>query len=233
MSALAKEEAGWRAWRGTPELLAQTMRSALRAVSADDETCKIDIEVDKDHELFASPDEFVAKVTREALRRFREMSVCASGKKGEFELLFTRDPWWIGLDGSPEAEVKLVVRGRYLTEVTAAFKAISASLRRGRSLPVAHRKWVVLPISYSVGLSILTAGASALFLLGVSRGTINWIIGVLLAVGLIVGGLWGSWLYPPLEIARHGQTNLSRVVKFGGPLVVGFVLSGLVKLAFG
>lgn len=233
---MAQTEELWHFWRGSPELLAHVASVALDVASegnAAQAKLLMDLRVGDDHEKFASPTQFLSEVTTEGLRRFSSIEITAEGDQLEAEVrLAWNRPWWKpGM--SMDADVLLRVTGDGEETRNAAAGALRAAINRGKTRSAAPQALVGFVLTYLFTAGVVAAFASLLFLLKVSEDVILTVSGIAALVGLFAGVVFGTWAYPSLEVAKIGQGNFARLIRFGGPLIVGFILTGLAKLLYG
>jgi hypothetical protein len=240
VKAAISKRAEWNFWRGSPELLAQVARTALRVTSRDGDPapqCMIDVEVADDHEIFTSPSDFVKDVTRQALRAFKSIRVDAKGVASHAAVTWRRRrPWWKPGHGK-DATVVLEVYGSDEAWAEQALAAIRASIRRGGTAkgdPQAVVQAVIaITVSFLVVGVITAAVASGLYLLKVHSAVIEFTAVGVGVVGLLADAVvLGTWVFRSLEVAPAGQSHLSRAVKFLGPIVITLIVTGLGKLLF-
>jgi hypothetical protein len=234
-----EREDRWNSWRGSPHLLAHIARVALRYAAEDGRSahCTIDFEVDEDHEIFSSPEEFVATVTREALRRFTEVHISVVGKALTINVTLRRSALWYERGVGSPAERILVVRGEEEPSVEDALAAMRVAMRRAGP----PGKWGPREkgdaLASVAGLAVSAGILSALFLLDVPDHVPVLVFYVIcVPLGLLTFGgtfLGQSWIYPSIEVAASGQTNLSRVVKSVGPLIATLVVGAIAKWLYG
>jgi hypothetical protein len=220
-------------WRGTPQLFAHVARVVGRAVS-DDSTCSptpaIDLEVHNDHELFNGADDFLTNVTPEGLRHFRSICIRSKGSGRVAAVTFRRTrPWWKPGEGADhEILIELSGDSAWRTE---AQNTIDAALARGGSRISALGATNIGGIC--AGLASIVTWISVAYLLKIEDSIVAIGGGVSAFVGWACG-LWGtSWAIPSLEIAPADQTNMRRILRFVGPIVVAIALAGLSKKLFG
>ncbi|MEJ7570429.1 MAG: hypothetical protein WKF41_19470 [Gaiellaceae bacterium] len=233
-SSVACKRETWHFWHGTPELFAHIVRTAERATSVVDSatTTVIDVCIADDHETFDSPASFTELVTIDALRHFTSMSavVTAGASRSEIVLRWTR-PWWaIGV--GKDADVVLEVRGTD-GEVEARHMLIRRAILRGGTQREAIQVVMAFLLAGAGGTAaaalvlsggyLLGVGGSETLLAALSVGGIGWILGV----------YWGTWAYPSIEVAPIGQTNLRRLVRVVGPVLLTVILAGITKKLFG
>ncbi len=222
-------------WRGSPDLLAHVARVALRYAAADGPAdCMIDFEVavaetiPSDHEIFSSPNEFVASVTQEALRRFKVVHISVVGKALAIDVTLRRDPrprsW------SSEDEVILVVRGEEEWSVDDVFVGMNAAMVRASwGAP----SWTQFGIASFGGFAGAGGIASVLIILNAPYlVTLAVAFGALILSGFVTG-LSMMWIYPSIEVAPSGQTNLARLAKVIGPLIATLVIGAIAKGLYG
>jgi hypothetical protein len=192
----------------------------------------IDFKVAEDHEIFSSPDEFVTSVTREALRKFKNIHIDVVGKALAINLsLRWLRPWWAPGRGN-DAEVILGVRGEGQPSVEYAFAGMRAAIRRGGTETEFPATMVTL-IMLVTAIAAAAGMASALYLLNVPVEVIFWVAGAVWIIGSVIGAVWGEWAYPSLEVAPSGQMNFARLVKFFGPLIATLIIGGIAKALYG
>jgi hypothetical protein len=234
MAAKIVKQDTWEGWRGSPDLFAQLVRVVMRSAEAGASTpvsCTIDVEVIGDHEVFSSPPEFARDVTPDALRRFTRIDVKVNSDvlDAHFRLHWLR-PWWSWKGEGDDAEVFLQVEAPSEAAADSAFQTIAASIRRGQTR--SDNSQIV--IGTAIGLVLIGATVwSALYLLKISSEVISIVLGIVSLVGLFGGFLAAAWIYPSLEIAPPGRTNLALLVKFAGPLIAAFILTGAGKALYG
>jgi hypothetical protein len=233
--ATVREE--WQYWRGSPGLLAQVANAAIRGVRDGDTmpSCRIDVEVDQDHEVFESPSEFTAGVTREALRNFRSIRIDVRGDLLKVcVILAWRRPWWAfpGRSNEKDAQVVLEVAGADEAAVKGAFASIRHSIKRGGREGKANAS-VRQVLYWATLLGVTAATASALYLLKLSDASMGAYLATTFVVGLGAAIIVGFWVFPMIEVAPPGHTRLWRLVKFLGPAVVTVIVAGIAKLLYG
>lgn len=226
----------WHFWRGSPELLAHVARLAAEVVSEDDAAqtkLLIDLQMGDDHEKFASPTQFLSEVTPEGLRHFSSIEITAEGDqlKAGVRLAWTR-PWWKP-GTSKDADVRLRVTGDDEERRNRAAEILRAAIKRGKTKGEVTQAVIGLALTYLFTAGLIAAFASFLFLLKVSADVIGLVSLIAGIVGVIAGTVFGTWAYPSLEVAKVGHGNFGRLIRFGGPLIVAFVLTGLAKLVYG
>lgn len=235
-----ERSAQWNFWRGPPELLAHVVRVARRALGAADApeagkaSCKIDFEVADDHEIFFSPSDFTAGITRQALRHFKSIRIDVQGQgiEGQFRMHWRR-PWWDPWGQEKDAEVSLRVIGDDQSAVDEAFTVIKAAVSRGHGRSEDRQVAIMIAATVAVATAVTAGVVSALYLLEVPEDVVAVTGGVVGLFGLISGLVWGAWAYPSLEVAPAGQSNLVRATKFIGPVILSLVLTGVGKAVFG
>lgn len=220
-------------WRGTPELFAHLARVVRRTVAdgqTGSPTLTIDVEVKDDHELFTDANDFLANVTPEGLRHFRSICIRSEGSARVAAItLRWRRPWWRPAT-SPDGEVLVEVTGE-LTWRDETRKTIETALARGDGR--VGSKWATAIGGWGAAAALGVTAVSIGYLLKINEDVTLYAAGLLSVAGLIGGALWGTWAIPSLEIAPVGQTNIRRILKFVGPIVVAIALAGLTKKLFG
>jgi len=225
-------------WRGSPELLAHVARAALRATGQEEERTPglIDIEVSGDHEIFASPSDFTAQASREALAGFKSIHMEATGEAVTVVVDWSwRRPWWSPgriNQNIPDAEVVLEVTGAEKTAVEEAFSLVRAALWRAGGQGEQRQAIFFTGGIIAVALMIL-AVASGLYLLKVPDQVIKIAAGPMFVAGLVAGALLGTWVYPSLEVAPAAETHLRRTIRFVVPIVLTLILGGVAKALYG
>jgi hypothetical protein len=227
----------WDNWRGSPDLLAHVARVALRYAAEDGQSasCVIDFEVAQDHEIFSSPNEFVASVTREALRKFTDVHISVASKPLAIDVTLRRlAPWWRRGTAS-DAGVILLVHGEEEASVEDAFAGMRMAIRRGvteSEPPPAYRGFFIAVFG---GMAALAGLVSALILLNVFPPDL--VFGGLTACAFLLGFFvvlpWVNWIYPSIEVAPSGQMNLSRFLKLVSPITATLVVGAIAKLLYG
>ena len=221
-------------WRGTPELFAHLARVVQR-VASDDEaapaTLEIDLEVEKDHELFSDADAFVTAVTPEGLRSFETISVTARGPSHWASVTFRwRREWWKP-GTTPDGEVIVELDGEADWR-TQASTTIETALARGHGRMGSGNAAGVTGFGIGTALVIVCFSLAALFDAEVGTALIVG-AGACWLGGMVAGAFLGTWLIPSLEIAPRGQFRITRVGKWVGSLVLAIALAGLSKALFG
>jgi hypothetical protein len=225
----------WRLWRGSPELLAHVVRVALRFATEDSQEahCMIDFKVAEDHEIFSSPDEFVTNVTREALRKFKDIHIDVVGKALAINVtLRWRRPWWATGRGE-DAEVILAVRGEEQPSVEDAFAGVRTAIKRGGTERGVPQSVLIIGVMVVTAIVAAVGTGSALYLLDLPEDVVSWVAFAAWILGAVIGLVWGSWMYPSLEVASSGQMNLSRLVKVLGPLIATLIVGAIAKALYG
>lgn len=243
-------------WRGSPLLVAQIARAAIRAVggSSDDPAeCRIAVLVRGDEEEFDHPGAIVEGVSTEGLRDFeqivievgpesaREIVVClsrtlpvsapspeslAASRSTTLPAVAMIIDGWIRMWHQPGG-VTLIVRGE---DSPPAGVGVEAAILRGRGRR--HERKLVASLTAAV---VVGATASLLFLTGI--GWLEflgdaWPIALLsfVAVGFWALARFVTWARPSIEVAPVGQTRLWQAIKFLGAPLFGLILTGLGKL---
>ncbi len=225
----------WNLWRGSPELLAQVARAALRATAHDMEApprCLIDIEVAGDHEVFTSPSDFTAQATREALRDFRRIRVQATGEALTVTVNWSWSRAWWATGRGKDAEVILEVAGPDEKSIEVALAAVRPSIERGGTKRARPQLAIGLALAWGLAALVVAAVVNGLYLLEARADVIAWGGAGVSVLGCVLGLVGGSWVYPSLEVAPAGQTRLWRTIKFVVPVVVTLIVSGIAKLLY-
>jgi hypothetical protein len=236
MTTMIVKDDRWLVWRGSPDLLAQIVRVAIRCAESNASvptSCTIDVAVAKDHEVFSSPSEFIGEVTPDALRRFKriDVEIASDVLQVHFRMVHLRN-WWASGKG-PDAEVSLRVVAPEKA-ATKAFGTILASVERGRTTRSETRQTLIgFSVSYLATTTVLAAVFSAFYLLKLpERAVVPIAIGAPL-IAVAAGYFATAWIYPTIEVATPGQTHVARLVRFAGPLLAGFILTGVGKALYG
>jgi hypothetical protein len=214
----------------------------------------IDVEAAGDHEVFASPAEFVAGATREALRSFRSIQIATVGE-GVHVRVFMR--WtgraerqclnmnsrigrWQARAGAWEPEVLLDVGGSDSVAVEKAFTAVRAALRRGTRVGSRRHKAFYVILCGGFILVFAAAGFSGIYAVGAQDLPVDPTEDFPTLTGLLLGGsvallavFLARWLFPALEVASAGQSRMWRAFKFIGPVVLALIVSGAAKKLWG
>ena len=233
---IEKQREVWHFWRGSPELLAQVARVALRATGREGKATPglIDVEAAGDHEIFASPTDFCTQASREALSGFTSIRINVAGDAVRVTVHWRwRRPWWSPFGSGKDAEVVLEVVGADKRLVDDAFTAVRTSLRRAAARSETRQGIFVLAIMVALTALVIVAVASSLYLLKVSREVIFLACVMMGALGLFVSAFVASWVYPSLEIAPGGRTRLRRTGLFVVPISLTLILSGVAKALYG
>jgi hypothetical protein len=226
------------AWHGTPELFAHVIR-AIQAVTSPPSqaltgTVLVDVQVGEDHELFFSAEEFLTRVTPEALRRFNFIEVSSTGPDGSVRLGLAWVGTWWRTSSKPGANVVLELSGAqdWLAE---ARPTVTAALSRGKPT-VLLRSGPHKVVGSSIGVVIgLIAAISISLLLGFSLRdlAVYKLFYVLVGVSGSLGASASSWVFPELEIAAAGGRRFWRFLKVVGPVLVALAVAGVSKRLFG
>jgi hypothetical protein len=228
-AAVEATEEEWFYWYSTPELLAHVTRSAtrlLREHTGESPTCRIEVEVEGDKEVFDDADEFLRLATREALRHFTTIEVDVRTAAVQVTLtLHWKHRWWKLVFGK-SSEVVFRVTGP-------SAQLLHAELRPAVERGASRRNVRDTTTYFALFVATLVAAGSALYLAEASR-TALLATGITSTVVLVLGlPWWSTWLTPALEVAPHRQSNFWRTVKLVGPIVVSLGLAGLAKLLYG
>lgn len=222
----------WHGWRGSDDQLARVFRATVEQAANDmtsTPTCRIDVEVKGDHEIFASPQQFLDEVTKEALRRFQSIkcTVNASGLAIKYEMTW-QGPFWMP---DRSAEVALLVAGEDTSRVDGVAQAVQAAV--SRAAVGTWRHFIASQtVERGVTFAVVFVAGVALKLVGVEPfGEVRGLAG--LALALLVGWYIQGILYPDLEVTQGGKSVLIRVRTLVWTLSVGLIAAGLSKLVFG
>lgn len=211
-------------------------RVALRATVPEDDSQKqffrMDVEVVGDHEVFSSPSDFTADVTREALQNFKSIAIEAAGDACHAKVtLRWRRSWWVpGFDN--DAEVLLEVSGPDDEVVEKAFTRIRSAIRRGGTEGETPQSLITLATCFGSAAALTLGTAFGLYLLKMPGDVITFGSIGAAGLGFIGGAFFGTWMYPSLEVAPAGQTHLRRLLKFGVPIILTLVISGITKALY-
>ena len=239
-SQIHEMEALWHSWRGSPELLAHVARVALRSIDgASDGTqvaCLIDLQVDDDHELFASPSEFLKDATPEGLNEFDRLRISAEGRDCgiEFTLVWRRGR----LKRHGEADVQLDARGTDQARVRAAFASVSAAAKRG-GRPVTRRgtedawDYAAFPVAVPIVFAVATTWIVWSCLYFLDQPLNNFGQTIVLAAAAVVGVGWAGWVKPALEVVPFSKSRLVRTLKVLIPVALGLIAGVVSKAIFG
>jgi hypothetical protein len=199
-------------------------------------TLSVDMQVGRDHEYFASADEFLKAVSLEALRNFDSINITACSTLGKVRLnmRWLRSRWATGQ--GKDATVELVVTDGDAFWAQNAHEKIKAAICRGYNskLSISSRQLLTF-----LGTLIVAYGVCGvlLFLFPVIAELEDVIFVVLfftLFFAIFVGSLiLSAWMVPSLEIVPEGGSNTWRAMKKIGPVVVTILLAGLTKQLFG
>lgn len=212
-------------WHGTPKLFAHLVRVVHEVTGGD---LLVDVAVGADHERFGSAEDFLDHLSPEALRTFSSIAIHADGPAGSVRLTFEwlRSWWKPGL--SPDTQIVLQVTGP-----PDSHQKIETALRRG--VPTDFMR-----AGGNVGLSVgivMSAGLIAVFsltlLLNLDDGWLWTLFGFASVLGIVVGAVVGTWLFPEVEIAEQGHRSYVQVLRFVVPLLAALVIAGLSKSLFG
>lgn len=156
--------------------------------------------------------------------------VTAGASRSEIVLRWTR-PWWaIGV--GKDADVVLEVRGTD-GEVEARHMLIRRAILRGGTQREATQGVMAFLLAGAGGAAAAALGLSGGYLLGVGGSETLLAAIIVGAIGWILGVYWGTWAYPSIEVAPIGQTNLRRLVRVVGPVLLTVILAGITKKLFG
>jgi hypothetical protein len=223
----------WHYWHGTPQLLAHYFRLANRLAGHVVAQSSMVIEIDGDRETFESADDFLTFATRDALQHFRSIELTAHGPSLQITLrLAWRRPWWKP-GFSKDSEVVLDVTGESPEEVATALDLMKTATTRGSKRGVGFETTVQLVSLLLFSGSLIGGAVSVLYLFGVEPEAMVLPAAGALLLGILFGMLWGTWLYPSLEVASHRQSKMWRVARVVGPIVTALVVTGVGKALFG
>lgn len=220
-------------WRGSPELLAHLARTVRRVVgdgAADSPTLRIDMVVGNDHELFDEPGDFPTSATPEGLRHFKSICIRSEGDgRAAAVTLRWRRPWWMPAN-TTDGEVIMELNGDS-SWIAQARETIGRTLARGNGRIGSSGATAIGGIALAAVLTAtwITIG----YLLGIDASVTAYVVVLLGVIGFFGGMVGGTWAIPSLEVAAAGETNIRRIVKFVGPIVVAIALAGLTKKLFG
>ncbi len=199
-------------------------------------TCMIDVEVDGDHEMFASARDFVHDVTIDALRRFASIQIDVVGPEMHVVVRLQRPQKVFKPDDLIKYEgVTLEVLGRSPLAVEAAVSAMTAALKRGgaragRGEGYYRRLQAASGAAFGVAVIFVTTFTYYLVLKDPEFSSVLVIAFPLVLIAVAVAGFWA---YPALEVAPRGETRIWRLTKVMGGLALGLVATALGRVAFG
>jgi hypothetical protein len=220
-------------WRGSPELLAHLARTVRRVVgdgSANSLTLTIDMKVGKDHEMFDEPADFPANATPEGLRHFKSICIRSEGDgRAAAITLQWRRPWWKPAM-SPDGEVVMELSGDS-SWIAQARETIGRALARGNGRIGSGGATAIG--GFGLPAVLVATWVTIGYLLSIDADVVFYVEVLLGVLGFFGGAVGGTWAIPSLEVAAVGETNIRRIVKFVGPIVVAIALAGLTKKLFG
>jgi hypothetical protein len=217
----------WSEWRGSRELVARVADAAEEALHEHGTgalTCSIVVSVKDDREVFDSAQSFRARVTPEALRRFKSIEIKVGDALAEVEVSIVRR------FGTGHVLLSVACQTDDPDDreaVDAVRRRVRGALDRGR--PGRYQLSIVGSILL---LAAWAASLSASYLLSLK----NSITFIALALGL--GCVAGSfilalfWVRPEIEVAPLGQTRLWRIMKFLGTTLAAIIVAGIVKAVY-
>ena len=123
----------------------------------------------------------------------------------------------------------LEVRGGDKTASEEAFTTISNAIKRGGTEGKRYA-FVLSAVVASTILIMNVALFSGNYLFDLGLGDL--VYPAVDGVTTILGGVFGIWAYPLMEVAPPMQTRLWRMAKFLGPVVIGLIVGGVTKLIF-
>jgi len=230
---------GWFIWRGSPELLAHTIRVAQRATGGATGTV-IDVAVQDDHELFFSPKEFVDNVTLDALRHFKSIEISVNGPNMSVWMLLE----WKGTYAR-WGSVIVACDGVDSAADEEAVTRIHNAVKRGGTEHLRRQEWfrmgvqfgfsVLGLVAYSAVGVLLTNGPLSTIKMPSPWGDVLVIVSsIAFGAGAVVGGiLLGRWAYPSLEVAERGETRLRRSARWLGGLTATLVVAVVLQVMLG
>jgi hypothetical protein len=226
-------------WRGSPELLAHTVRVAERASGGATRTA-IDVAVQDDHELFFSPKEFVDNVTVDALRHFKSIEISVQGATMAIWMLLE----WKGTYAR-YGSVIVACHGVDSAAEEEAVEGIYNAVKRGGADHLRRQEWFRIAVQFGFSILAFVAYLAAGVLL--TTGPLSTIkvpspwgdvlVGVsafAVGVGAVFGGgLLGRWAYPSLEVAERGETRLWRSGRWLGGITASLLVAVLLQVMMG
>jgi hypothetical protein len=230
----------WHFWRGSPELLAQIGRAAVRAVGTDGDPfprCTIDVEVRGDHEVFA-PAEFAKGVTPEALRRFTSILISVEGVAQRPSVAIRRGTLRDRLSIHHGDEIVLMMDGTEQQSGQRTLDVIRAAIMRGTKVMSAQ---TLVMVAVVVGTVLTGAGmvSAALYLTkaierpwDLMTAPSGVATGFLVLAVFIAALVLAAWAYPAVEVAPMGQSRIWRIAKIVGAVAIPLILGGITKLLF-
>jgi hypothetical protein len=219
----------WKRWRSSPALLAHvatviedavdlTLRGSEFRIEAwiSDSRCE-----GFDVEAFATPEEFKANVTLEALRHFAFLFVNAKDPTLSIELKLGRV--------KPGARLKVESKDDP-ARVGSVVRDVSAAIIRG--VPAWY---ITVMFFFSVAAVTVAAAISANYLINTPSKWAQHIVhdtvlrNILSATPGALYVLLFLFARPIVEVADIGQTRLWRMVRIFGPVVAGVIVSAIAK----
>jgi hypothetical protein len=215
-------------WRGSPELLAHVAVAGLQAVQErfpiQRPDCLIDVKVDEDHEFFCSPEEFLERVTPEALQKFQSIEITISNAQSLsiFTLAWIPSQWWNpkwAFDPSKsDGSVILHVEGPDDLAVDYILAKMRTAANRG--VWGFRESWqfhCFMAVIFVVALGTTLAPTLQWFRSYATGAEADWSWALLLAFLPALGlQYFAPWLFryvaPPLEITS--RRRLGRTLKF-------------------
>lgn len=223
----------WKRWRSSPALFAHVATVIEDAVDLTLHGSEFRIEArisdgrceGVDVEAFATPEEFKANITLEALRHFTFLLVKAEDPTLSVELRLQRT--------NPGVRLRVDSKDDP-SRVSGVVRDLSAAIIRG--VPA----WYLSVIFFfSVAAVTVAAAASTKYLIDtpskwaqyinhnpVLRGTLSAAPGALFTLLFL-------FARPIVEVAEVGQTRLWRMVRTIGPVIAGVIVSAVAKWLVG
>jgi hypothetical protein len=247
----------WRATPGLVAHVARVCDKVARSLPHKEPRLSIVVAMRGDREVFKSPEEFSKDITREALQNFETLTIKARGPSLKIAVTFSRDPHLFRAREKDDRGVLLQVHAQApisRQQINLAGERLSRAVDRGRpwKAPSARKGWShnSLPgtderkywATRVTSTRLATAIASLFALVPIySFGDVSddraWVYLVIFvfsfaAISLVVGlgGLYlQNWLFPAVEIAPQGNSNMWRTVKWLFLLGVGALVTILLS----
>jgi len=222
----------WKAWRGSPEHVAQIARVSAAAVNAEGSGVRIAVEVPPYSETFTSVEAFKKNLSPEAVRDAKRIFIRAEGAVLRADIKFRM---------GARKQVALLIRsanGPGDPEIANVTRKIRPAIERGR---VRRGDSTVVGVLV-IFIQLAALGFAAWFLVLATKAVDlpDWafiavlIVWFIVGIAIIVGyAILADWVRPEVEVAELGQTRLWKFAKLAGPWLAGIIAAGVAKLVFG